>query len=256
MHDTDTIPGRDGWTLLHGDALKHLAQLPDRSVDAVITDPPYSSGGATQAERKRPVKEKYESTGIVNGSPDFVGDARDQRAYQYWSALWLSECLRIAKPGALLAVFTDWRQYAATADAIQAGGWTWRGTLAWVKPLHASRPQLGRFSQSCEFVLWGTAGPRPIEGAAHRGWWELTAPRGADRLHVTEKPVELMEHLIAPVQPGGIILDPFAGSGTTGVAALRTGRRFIGIEQTSHYCATARKRLASIPPPLPFEEEA
>ena len=235
-------------TLHHGDALAILAQLPDASVDAVITDPPYSSGGTSQSARKASTKAKYESSGNAHTSPDFVGDARDQRSYQYWSALWLSECLRIAKPGALLMTFTDWRQYAATADATQAGGWTCRGTFTWVKPPGANRPQKGRFSQACEYVLWGTKGARLIDHHSDdptpSGWWEGGAPRGADRVHITEKPLGLMHRLFEPLAPGSLILDPFAGSGTTGVAAKAAGHRFIGIEQTEHYCAIAARRLA------------
>lgn len=235
-------------TLYLGDALSVLATLPGSSVDAVITDPPYSSGGATQTARKASTKRKYESSTVTTGSPDFVGDSRDQRAYQYWCALWLSECLRIAKPGALLLAFTDWRQYAATADAIQAGGWTWRGALTWVKPRNAARPQKGRFSQPCEYVLWGTKGARPIDphsdDAAPAGWWEGAAPRGAERVHLTEKPLGLMRHLLAPLKPGETVLDPFAGSGTTGVAAQGLGIRSVLIEQTEHYCEVAARRLS------------
>ena len=240
---------RDDWvTLYHGDALAILAGLPDASVDGIITDPPYSSGGATQTARKASTGTKYEATGRLTKTPDFVGDARDQRSYQYWSALWMSECLRIAKPGALFMAFTDWRQYAATADALQGGGWTWRGTLTWVKPAHTARPQKGRFSQPCEYVLWGTKGAREIDphgdAATPQGWYEAIAPRGAARVHTTEKPVDLMRHLCKPLDPGSVILDPFAGSGTTGVAAKSAGHRFIGVEATSHYCEIAARRLA------------
>ena len=238
----------DSVVLVHGDCLKVLAELPSESVDAVVTDPPYSSGGTTQAARKAGTRAKYESTDNVNQSPEFVGDSRDQRAYQYWSALWMAECLRIAKPGALLMVFTDWRQYAATADGIQAGGWIWRGALTWVKPPQATRPQKGRFSQSCEYVLWGTKGAREIDiagdAATPAGWFEAIAPRGAQRVHMTEKPLDLMRHLCKPLTPASVVLDPFAGSGTTGVAAKSEGHRFIGIEATAQYSKVAARRLA------------
>lgn len=235
-------------TLYHGDALKVLAQLPDNSVDAVITDPPYSSGGATQSERKASAKSKYESSTIVNGNADFVGDQRDQRAYQYWSALWMGEALRICKPSGFIMAFTDWRQYAATADSLQAGGWTWRGTITWSKGLGAERVQKGRFAQSSEFVLWGTKGAREIDlhgdAPTPRGHIEIAPPRGRNRVHITEKPEGVMRHLMIPLDPHSVILDPFAGSCTTGVAAKSLGHRFIGIEQTRHYCEVGARRLA------------
>ena len=106
------------------------------------------------------------SSDVTEKGTEFVGDARDQRAYQYWTALWLSEALRVARPGALAMLFTDWRQYAATADALQAGGWTWRGTLTWVKPPSTTRPQKGRFSQPCEYVLGDRREPGPSTTSA------------------------------------------------------------------------------------------
>jgi site-specific DNA-methyltransferase (adenine-specific) len=228
--------------LHHGDALAVLRSLPSASVDALITDPPYSSGGMVRGDRTQGTGAKYVSTTNVGGQgTDFTGDNRDQRAYAYWCALWLSECLRIVKPGGIAALFTDWRQLPATTDALQAGGWVWRGLVPWFKPAH--RPMLGRYSNACEYVVWGSAGPLGTgEGKPSiPGFYEASSPR--EREHQTQKPIEVMRHLIRLVPREGVVLDPFAGSGTTGVAALMDGRRFVGIEMTEHYVDVARRRL-------------
>lgn len=151
----------DKATLYAGEALAALVELESGSVDALVTDPPYSSGGMTRSDRAGGTGSKYVSSDSANqGLPDFAGDGRDQRAYAYWCALWLSECLRVVKPGGLAMLFTDWRQLPATTDALQAGGWVWRGVVPWYKP--GARPMPGRFTAACEYVVWGSNGPLPV----------------------------------------------------------------------------------------------
>lgn len=231
-------------SLYHGEALAVLAALPTASVDGLITDPPYSSGGMVRGDRMQGVHAKYVNSDSESGNAlaEFGGDSRDQRAYGYWSALWLSECLRILKPGAPALVFTDWRQLPSTTDAFQAGGFVWRGIVPWSKP--SSRPQSGRFRAQCEYVVWGSAGAMPVdyEDAALPGFFEANAPRERD--HITQKPVDVMRELVRIVPAGGVVLDPFMGSGTTGVAAMIEGRRFVGVEMTEHFAAVAERRIA------------
>jgi site-specific DNA-methyltransferase (adenine-specific) len=232
--DTNGEPVR----LIHGEALSVLRELPDASVDALITDPPYSSGGFVRGDRMGDTVSKY--VRIENGDEvDFAGDNRDQRGYSYWLALWLSECLRIIKPGGTALLFTDWRQLPATTDSIQAGGFIWRGIVPWNKP--ASRPTSGRFTASCEFVVWGSRGAMPVEGAVLPGFYQESAPR--DREHITQKPLGIMRQLARICPKGGVVLDPFMGSGTTGVAASLEGRDFIGVEMTRHYYEVAERRI-------------
>jgi site-specific DNA-methyltransferase (adenine-specific) len=230
-------------TLHHGDALAVLASLPDASVDALITDPPYSSGGMVRGDRAGGTGGKY-TRAEVNVVQDFTGDNRDQRAYAYWCALWLSESLRIVKPGGVALLFTDWRQLPATTDAIQSGGWVWRGIVPWYKPV--ARPTAGRFTAHCEYVVWGSAGAMPLDysgdTAVFPGFYQASPPR--DREHQTQKPVDVMRKLCQIVPHGGTVLDPFMGSGTTGVAAVIEGRRFIGVEMVETHLQTADRRIA------------
>ena len=143
-------------TLFHGDALRVLTTLTDASVDAVLTDPPYSSGGQSMSARQADPAQKYQQSGTKRQYPPMLGDNKDQRSWILWSTLWLSECWRIAQDGAPLMVFTDWRQLPALTDAVQAAGWAWRGIVAWDK--RSARPQIGRFRQQCEYVLFASKG--------------------------------------------------------------------------------------------------
>ena len=119
----------EGLTLFQGDSLHVLPCLPDESVDAVITDPPYSTGGMTLASKQLDPEKKYQNSSTVKRYPAMLGDTRDQRSYTFWATLWLSECWRMARPGSPLLVFTDWRQLPSLTDAVQAAGWLWRGVI-------------------------------------------------------------------------------------------------------------------------------
>jgi len=239
------LGGASPWCLLRGDSLDVLRSLPDASVDAVITDPPYSSGGQFRGDRMQETSAKYVQTGTALVRPEFAGDNRDQRSFAYWCALWLSECQRIAKPGAPICLFTDWRQLPTTTDAMQAGGWVWRGVVPWDKT-EKCRPAKGRFASQCEYVVWGSNGPMPTERGVGCLWGCMrVAIDNAEKHHITGKPIELMRKVNAICEPGGAILDPFAGSGSTGVAAIRDGYRFIGIEKTEAYADVATQWLAA-----------
>lgn len=245
MMSPQLIYETDSATLYHGDALAVLRELPNGSVDALITDPPYSSGGQFRADRTQEVHTKYVRNGSVSGHAlaEFGGDNRDQRAYLYWCALWLGECLRIVKPGGVALLFTDWRQLPITTDALQSGGFVWRGVVPWCKP--SARPQAGRFTAACEYVVWGSHGAMPVDLTAGvlPGFYQATPPR--EREHITQKPLDVMRQLVRIAPKGGVILDPFTGAGTTGVAAVLEGRRFIGIEITEHYAQVAADRITT-----------
>ena len=125
--------------LRQGDCVELLRELPDASVDCVLTDPPYASGGICLRDRQRRVSEKYQNSETKKSYPEFFGDAKDQRGWLAWAQLWLAQCWRVAREGAPLLMFTDWRQLPTMTDAIQAAGWSWLGIIAWNK--RSCRPQ-------------------------------------------------------------------------------------------------------------------
>jgi site-specific DNA-methyltransferase (adenine-specific) len=176
--------------------------------------------------------------------PEFTGDNRDQRGYLYWCALWLGECRRILRTGGVVMMFTDWRQLPTTTDAIQAGGLVWRGIVVWDKGI--GRPVKGRFRNHVEYVCWGTHGPMSdVNDVYPSSVIRSTPPTHTNRVHRTEKPVELLDELLTITRPGGTVLDPFMGSGTTGVACVNTGKNFIGCEIDEGYFKIAERRIAA-----------
>lgn len=231
--------------LHRGNCLHVLQSLPDASVDAVITDPPYSSGGRTSGERSATPVSKYEQGGQKLSRPTFPGDNRDQRSWHYWLALWLSECWRIVKPGGYVLMFSDWRQLPTATDALQAGGFIWRGVVAWDKGRAARAPHPGYFRHQCEYIVWGTNGPCVSQGGVHDGCFQVPIVQ-SDKHHLTGKPTRLMDQLVRVVPEGSVILDPFMGSGTTGVACVRSGRSFIGVELDDYYYQVAQRRITEV----------
>ncbi|MFD0264679.1 DNA-methyltransferase [Kitasatospora indigofera] len=230
------------FTLHRGDALTVLKTLPDESVNAVITDPPYNSGGRTSSERtSRDARAKYVTSNSAHDLKTFPGENRDQRSYRSWLTELLTEAYRVSIEHSVAMVFSDWRQEPTTSDALQMAGWTWQGTIPWIKP--ASRPRKGGFKQSSEFVTWGVKGTLDSSRSLYLpGHFIASQPR-KDRVHITQKPLEIMQQLVRICPDDGVVLDPFTGSGSTGVAALREGRRFVGVELSPHYAEIAEQRL-------------
>ena len=231
---------RPDWEIINGDALKVISSYSPGTFDAVITDPPYASGGRTQAEKNKPTSKKYSSMG-ENAPPDFEGDSMDQRSWTNWAAEWLTAARRASRPGAPVCVFIDWRQLPSLTDAIQRAGWIWRGIAIWDKG--NSRPQRGRFRQQSEFIVWGSNGDMPISRPVPclPGVFKYGNPQ--NRIHLTEKPLQLMRDIVRITEPGGHILDPFVGSGTTVLASVLEGYTATGIEVTEEYARLARERI-------------
>ena len=228
-----------GITIYHGNALEILPHVSE--FDILLTDPPYSSGGMFRGDRMEQTTTKYVTTGTLRARPEFAGDNRDQRAYLAWCGLWLSAALQRAKTGAHCLVFTDWRQLPITTDAVQIGGWVWRGIATWWKP--GIRMQRSGFSASAEYVVWGTCGPWKRDNAHSPQNVLKHSPVGHGKRHIAEKPISLMNDLVKFAPPNGTILDPFMGSGTTIRSAKDLGRRAIGIEIEERYCEMAANRL-------------
>jgi site-specific DNA-methyltransferase (adenine-specific) len=234
--------------ILIGDCNKILPQLEPHSFDALITDPPYGSGGLHTSSRVKPPTEKYVTTGTKAeyANHDFDGDSMDQRSWTNWTTEWLSACRRIVKPGGVAASFIDWRQIAALKDAMQRSGWIVRGIIPWDK--QNARPQPARPKQQCEFIIWGSNGSLNIKRNAPymSGLFSYPAVPASKRQHQSEKPIELMQELVQICERGGRIIDPFVGYGTTICAAKLEGFGALGIEKNVYHGTKAIERLKNI----------
>ena len=141
-------------------------------------------------------------------------------------------------------VFTDWRQLPSLSDAVQAAGWKWLGIVPWDK--RSARPQIGKFRQQCEYVLFAVKGRFIAHTRACLPGVYAYPVVAAKKVHLTSKPVELIEDLLAVTPPGAIVLDPFMGGGSVGEACVRTGRKYIGVELSPEYFDISRKRIESV----------
>jgi len=239
--------------IIHGDCLRILGEMPEASVDAVVTDPPYSSGGMYRGDRTQAVDAKYVQTGANSCRTSFSGDTMDQRALYSFSVAWMSEARRVTKPGGVLVLFTDWRQLPLFSDALQGAGWIWRNIATWWKP--GTRMQRGRFSSSAEYVLYGSLGVPAAGKRSPQNVFACPSMKGKNKIHICQKPTEVMRWAVGVAPEGGTILDPFAGSGSTGEAAVLEGFRFVGIEREAGYAEIARARIAAaVPEPTLFVE--
>lgn len=237
-------------TLLRGDCLELMKDIPDGSVDMVLSDPPYSSGGLFAGDRKASTRTKYTDSDF-NGAArfqNFSGDNMDQRSFTEFMRMVLEKSRQKSKPESVCAVFVDWRNLPAMTDAMQMAGWVWRGIVVWNKGTSRNIP--GRYRPDCEFVVWGTNGPKTVNWtpgvSALPGIYCVPSVSTRKKHHQTEKPVELLENLLAICKIGGVVLDPFMGSGSTGVAAVNTGRSFIGIELDTGYFETAKRSIQEV----------
>lgn len=192
-------------TIYRGDSVQLLQQL-GLQVDALVTDPPYSSGGMVRGDRMQSTAAKYVSSGhalTAAHNLNFSGDNRDGRSWAFWVSCWVSLVRQALRPGGYAMVFTDWRQLPALTDAFQAGGLVWRGLIPWDKTEASRAPHKGYFRHQAEYVVWGSNGPLAI--AEHGGPWPGVVRERVDhraKFHMTGKPVDLMKQLCQAVPPG------------------------------------------------------
>lgn len=234
------------WSAYHGDSLMVLRDLSARqpqSVDAIITDPPYGTGANSIAGRLASPLTKYRSSNVRSHLPSFAGDSMlpDQWAEMMHQVMAL--CMTLAKPGASALVFCDWRGYPTLMRIMGATGWGLRGCLVWDKG-RAARPSPNGFRSQSELIIWARNGGSPDRSPPVYLDGVFRHPTPPRKHHAVEKPLGLMRDLVQICPPGGTVLDPFQGSGTTGVAALMEGLRYIGIEAVEHYHRVACERLA------------
>lgn len=236
--------------LMQGDCLVLMQDIPDSSVDMVLCDPPYCSGGLFAANRQASTKTKYTDASYNGASrfPSFSGDNMDQRSFTEFMRMVLAMARQKTKPEGIVGVFMDWRNLPALTDAIQMAGWVWRGIVVWDKGSARNIP--GRFRADCEYIVWGTNGPKAVDWtpgfSVLPGLYRVPSVASKNKHHQTEKPVALIEELLKIIPEGLTILDPFMGSGSTGVACINTGRNFIGIEMDKYYFEVAKQRIEEV----------
>jgi len=246
----EVMSGASRWALVEGDCLDVLPTMGERSVAHVITDPPYEAEAHTLQRRCMRGGAEYRRRGNRGGVAlvepltfePITEDVRDRAGAQIG---------RLAARWALVFCQVEatslWRGALVCGNSSQPTGHAYKRTCIWYKP--DAQPQLtgDRPGTGYESIVVTHASGRSRWNAGGRvGVFQHSArwSGGRPHDHPTEKPYELMADLVMCfTDPDDIVLDPFAGSGTTGVACLRLGRRFIGIEKNATYAQLARDRL-------------
>ncbi|NVM80046.1 site-specific DNA-methyltransferase (adenine-specific) [Duganella sp. SG902] len=229
------------------DALHLVSNLPDESLDMLLTDPPYSSGGLHVGARTKTTSKKYINSSTKAQYQDFISDNMDQRSWQFWCHAWLSQARRALKPGGIVVCCIDWRQLPALTDVVQAAGFTLQGVAVWDKTPGRYRPRRGGFAQQAEFIVWASKGALPQREVYLPGVFQ--ARLEMPKQHLTEKPLDMARQIVRLVPPGGVVCDLFAGCGTFLLAAKEAGLPWVGSELDGHYHQLASKRLAAVKAP-------
>ena len=245
--------------LYRGDALENLRQIPDKSVDCIWTDPPYnlSNDGVTcVAGRMVPVNK-----GEWDRSRGIEGD------FQF-NLSWTKECFRILRSTGSIWVTGTLHVHSSVGMALQINGFRLLNDIIWEKT--NPPPNLGRrtFTHSTELIFWASKSQKKDRikykfnyekmkelngGKQMKTVWKLGGPKTKEKefgKHPTQKPVDLIQRcLMASTDAGDVVIDPFTGSSSTGVAALMLGRKFLGIDNNEEFLELSIKRLMATTPP-------
>lgn len=205
--------------VLHGDCTQVLRTLPSECVDLVVTDPPYFVRYKDRAGRS-----------IANdGDPGSVLGA-------------FTDLYRVLKPNTFCVSFYGWNSVSAFFDAWKSAGFKAVGHIVWHKGYSSRRGFLNARHEQA-YVLAKGRPEKPARPLDDVQPWEYSG----NVVHPTEKAVSVLKPLIQSFsQPGALVLDPFAGSGSTLVSAALTGRNYLGIELEAKYVELARRRLAGV----------
>lgn len=215
--------------LHNGDCLDYLRTLDDGSIDLILTDPPY--GMAYQSSRRTATDkfEKIKHDDNIDWFEDFI-----------------SECYRVLKDDSHAYIFCNEYNVSNFRNLQEKVGFKNKRTLIWVKNNHTSGDLLGDYGNKTEYINFMHKGRRLLNGK--RGTNVLEYKKILSNDHPTEKPVDLLQYLIEKSSNiGDVVLDPFMGVGSTGVACNNSYRDFIGIEINEGYFEVANKRINDTP---------
>ena len=208
--------------LWQGDCLELMKQIPDNSIDLIVTDPPY--GMKFQSHRRKNVYNKIHNDNDLYFLNDF-----------------LEESYRVMNDNTAIYVFCSWHNVDTFKSAFEKH-FKLKNILVWVKNNHGSGDLQASYAPKHEFILYGNKGRRKFESGRNED--VLCFNKTQNALHPTQKPVDLLAFLMQnSSQENAIVLDPFMGSGSTGVACVNTNRNFIGIELDENYFNIAKERI-------------
>ena len=242
-----------GAMLLQGDSLEILETFDDATFDMIFADPPYflSNGGVTCKNGKM--------VSVNKGRWDKSQGALKNHEF---NLRWLQQCQRILKPNGSIWVSGTHHVIYSIGFAMQTLGYRILNDIAWFKVNPPPNLSCRYFTHGTETIIWAgrDAATKHTfnyklmkemnEGKQMKNLWNIMAPRKKEKTHgkhPTQKPIQLLERIVlASSNEGDLILDPFSGSGTTGVAAIKHNRRYVGIEMSDEYIELASSRIDEV----------
>ncbi len=239
----DRQEGKD-WVCYNGHAYLVLQGLEDNTVDFVLTDPPYGTGANSVAGRS--LGNKVRQYISESKHADFV-DSFLPEGWALMMSLVFGELFRIVKEGGQLLVFSDWRALPSLLSVVNSCGFTPLHVAVWDKG-RGARPMPNQFRRQSEFILHLVKGKQKQKAKPVYldGVIQVPAIQNTEKLHAVQKPTELLSYLLQLAEDGSHVLDPFQGVGSTGIACLRRGLRYTGIEIVPEFHRLACERLRQI----------
>lgn len=232
--------------LLCGDATKRedvARVMGGGDADCVLTDPPYCSGGFQEAGRS---SGSIGTSGPNGYGPAIVNDTLSSRGYMALIKMALGHT-----NAGMAYVFTDWRMWVYLFDACESSGFGVRNMIVWDK----GTPGMGRgWRSQHELILAAVRVKQPFDPRQAQGN-VIQARRTGNRLHPTEKPVDLLQRILAVTNAAEVVYDPFAGSGTTVVACESLGCRCCAIEIVPAFCAVILERMSQAFPEMEIKRD-
>lgn len=207
------------------DANELLEHLDSESIDLIVTDPPYGIGFRSNMRKATPKFDTIKD----DTDPDYAI---------------LKEFYRVLKDGTALYLYTRWDVYPKWKKEIENAGFTIKNMCVWYKSGGGMGDLEGSYSPEHEICIFAVKGRHKIRGKRISDVWKLKKDAPGSYIHPTQKPIHAMElPILKSSDEGDLVLDPYAGSGSTGVACARSKRRFIGCDIEENYVNLANKRI-------------
>ncbi len=249
---------KDNFVLYKDDSINFLNQLPENSIDMIFADPPYnlSNGGFSVHAGKRVSVNK----GDWDKSNGFDKDLE-------FHMKWIDACKRVLKPHGTIWISGTYHSIYQCGYSLQKNGYHILNDISWFKPNAAPNLSCRFFTASHETLIWARkdkkakhifdyplmrGGDWPedkfkVPNKQMRSVWSINTPKNGEKKfgkHPTQKPLDLLRRIVlSSTKKGDIVLDPFTGSSTTGLAAVMNGRKFVGIDLEKKYLNLSKKRF-------------
>lgn len=216
--------------LWHGDCLELMTNIPDGSVDLVLTDPPYLCNYSRHDSKSR------FSNKITNDEDNCANENMIEK--------YLRECYRIMKDNTAIYCFCNYKKIGFFKQQIEKAGFHLKNIIIWDKQKNGMGDLSTTFGYSYEFIIFASKGQPKIRGKRISDVWQFPSVKPKEQTHQNQKPVDLLKQAVEKSSDeGAVVFDGFMGSGSTGVACVNTNRRFIGIELGEGYFNIAKKRI-------------